>query len=173
MSRCLPAWPQSNIGRRLIQAVTQDDLTVQQNQLALEAFHNRCVALLETKAATNSQDLRELEPRLLPLSEDAQNDLRSFYNSVELQQRENEVFAGIRGFASKAPEQAARIAAIMTIYDDLHAVEVPKANMDNAVGLMRWYLEEMRRITAGHIVPDEIRLAEELRIWLVGSWRED
>ena len=44
-------------------------------------------------------------------------------------------FETVSGYASKAQEQAARIAGILTLWEDLDAAEVPAETMANAIKL--------------------------------------
>ena len=169
MSRCLPAWPESTIGSRYLNQNPKEADDDARHQ-AIDDFQERCIALLHADRSTNLQDQRELEPRVLPLAKEAHSSLLTFYNRVEAAMGDDGAFSGIRGFASKAPQQAARIAAVMTTFEDQHATEVPELMMRNAIGMMKWYLNEARRITTAHIVSDEVRLAEGLRLWLTQHW---
>ncbi|WP_120503623.1 YfjI family protein [Sulfitobacter mediterraneus] len=173
LSRCLPAWPESNIGRRLIGPNQLNPLAVEHDDRAIEAFNVRMYDLLTAKRTVNPDNLAELQPRLLELSREARAILTNFYNRVELATKIAGPFSGIRGFATKAAEHAARIAGVMTIYLNVEAERVSAEAMINAIGLMEWYLVEMDRISSAHLISEEIQLAESLRGWLVRSWNED
>ena len=55
------------------------------------------------------------------LSDGARELLRQYYETVEREQATGGDLEQVRPFASKAPEQAARIAAVLTLWADLHS----------------------------------------------------
>jgi hypothetical protein len=173
LSRCLPAWPESNIGRRLIDPDQLNSLAAEHDDRAIEAYNARMDELLTARRTVNPDNQIELQPRLLELSREARALLTNFYNRVELATKKDGPFSEIRGFATKAAEHAARIAGVMTIYQSIEAEAVSPEGMANAIGLMEWYLVEMNRISSAHVVPEGIQLAESLRVWLVTAWRQD
>ena len=115
-------------------------------------------------------DTRELEPRALYLSKPARRLLVEFSDHIERAQAKGGEFEMVRGYASKAQEQAARIAGILTLWEDLDAAEVPAETMANAIKLAEYYLSEAARLVNGASIPADIAQAEKLRIWLVESW---
>ncbi|MBC7736001.1 MAG: DUF3987 domain-containing protein [Candidatus Saccharibacteria bacterium] len=76
------------------------------------------------------------------------------------------------GYASKAAEQACRIAGVLTLWRDLNAREVTTADMADAITLADFYLTEAARLSDGAKVSAEIERAEALRKWLVVRWPE-
>lgn len=74
------------------------------------------------------------------------------------------------GYASKAAEQAARIAGVLTLWRDLDAPAVTATDMDNGIALAQFYLSEAVRLTDAATVSHEIDQAEALRKWLLQSW---
>ena len=71
------------------------------------------------------------------------------------------------GYASKAAEQACRIAGVLTLWRDMYAREVTAADMADAIALAQFYLAEAARLSDGAKVSAEIERAEALRKWLV------
>lgn len=80
--------------------------------------------------------------------------------------------AHITGTASKAAEQAARIAGVMTLWRDLEAKRVEPVDMDNAIELARFYLLEAARLADAAQVSAAIDQADKLRRWLLESFEE-
>jgi hypothetical protein len=76
----------------------------------------------------------------------------------------------VRAYASKAVEQAARIAGVLTLWADLDAPEVTPEAMADGVTLAQFYLGEARRLLEAGAVSVETGRAEALRQWLVESW---
>jgi len=168
LSRCLLAWPASRIGSRMI---VEDDDTRRLRDAANDAterFAARVRDLLETPAPTiDGGRENELAPRELPLSDGARSLLVEFANAVEAQQGAGGHLQTVTGVASKAAEQAARIAGVLTIFADLHAPAVSTGTMAKAVRLAAWYLNEAARLLDTGGVCEETMQAETLRRWLV------
>ncbi len=93
--------------------------------------------------------------------------LVEFANAVESQQAPGGPLRNVTGVASKAAEQAARIAGVLTLLADLDAPEVSVEAMANAVRLATWYLDEAARLLDAGGVCEETAQAETLRRWLV------
>jgi hypothetical protein len=80
--------------------------------------------------------------------------------------------AHISGTASKAAEQAARIAGVLTLWRDLYALQVQPGDMANAIDLAGFYLSEASRLASAALVSTEIDQADTLRKWLLEGWAE-
>lgn len=78
--------------------------------------------------------------------------------------------AHISAYASKAAEQAVRIAGVLTLWRDLAAPEVTPRDMGGAITLAQFYLSEAARLADAATVSAEIDRAEALRKWLLESW---
>ena len=114
-----------------------------------------------------------MEPRLLALSPEARARLQEFAQEVEIEQRPDGALADDRAFASKSAEHAARLAGVLTLYEQLSARHVSDEMMRNAIVLMRHYLDEARRLTGGAGIAMKIVHAEKLRLWLIEKWPHD
>jgi hypothetical protein len=79
----------------------------------------------------------------------------------------------IQPFASKAAEQTARIAGVMTVFANTAAREISPETMADAIKLMIFYVNEALRITNAAAISRETRQAEERRVWLNEKWHED
>ncbi|MEI4263900.1 DUF3987 domain-containing protein [Roseovarius sp. D0-M9] len=164
LPRFLISEPVSTIGTRL-----QSD--VRQGAFALAPFKSRLRTILETPLPMDG-DSRELEPRLIALSSNARATLSDYADRVEIGQRPGGKFAGITGYASKAAEQAARIAGVLTAWADLEAPEVTEETMLDAIALADFYLSEALRLSDAANVSADIERAEALRKWLHKSWQK-
>ncbi|WP_107992216.1 DUF3987 domain-containing protein [Mameliella alba] len=78
--------------------------------------------------------------------------------------------ANVTGYASKAAEQAARIAGVLTLWRDLDAPSVTARDMGEGIALAQFYLSEAVRLADAATVSQEIDRAEALRKWLLESW---
>ncbi|MFN3641962.1 MAG: YfjI family protein [Gemmobacter sp.] len=163
-ARLLICEPPSTIGARLQASARRDDG-------ALAGFAARLSDILETPMPMDP-DTRELQPRPLPLAPKARALLTAFADAIERAQAPGGDLCGITGTASKAAEQAARIAGVLTVWRDLHAPDVQPDAMADGIELAQFYLSEAARLASGATVSAEIDRAEALRRWLLESWPE-
>ena len=164
LPRFLMCEPPSAIGTRMQANAKRDDL-------ALVAFAGRLRTILETPMPLDP-DTRELEPRTLQLTPEARELLVAFSDAIEEAQASGGDLHHITGTASKAAEQAARIAGVLTLWRDLEAVKVEGRDMADAIDLAQFYLSEASRLASAALVSSEIDKAEKLRRWLLESWPE-
>jgi hypothetical protein len=164
LPRFLICEPPSAIGTRFQRNARRDEA-------ALADFGDRMRAILETEMPMDP-DARELEPRTLNLSPEARNRLIAFADTVEAAQSPGGGFSTVTGTASKAAEQAARIAGVLTLWRDLNAHEVQAGDMADAITLAHYYLTEAVRLANVATVSAEIDRAEALRKWLLESWED-
>ncbi len=162
LPRFLICEPPSTIGTRLQSQTRRDDA-------ALDGFTARLREILETPMPMDAET-RELRPRILPLSGAARALLIAFSDVIEVAQAPGGNLAQITGTASKAAEQAARIAGVLTLWRDLHAAEVTGQDMADAITLAQFYLSEASRLASAATVSVEIDRAEALRKWLLENW---
>jgi hypothetical protein len=173
LSRILIAWPDSKIGSRQISKDPSRIAAETKAKAILVAFDERITELLNVELPIHTGTRADLSPRTLHLSNQALAILEEFYNRVENASNKGEAFEYMTGFAAKAPEMAARIAGVQTLFVDEHATEITEGMMSNGIAMMEWYLAEMLRITDTGRPNEELRAAEELRQWLVNRWAEE
>lgn len=164
LPRFLMCEPTSAIGTRL-HALARPDGG------ALAAYGARLREILETPPPMDPET-RELTPRLLPLSGQARATLIGFSDAIEKAQAPDGPLSHVTGYASKAAEQACRIAGVLTLWRELHAREVTGQAMADAITLAQFYLGEAARLSDGAKISAEIERAEALRKWLVERWPE-
>ena len=162
LPRFLMCEPPSALGTRMQANARRDDM-------ALGAFGARLRAILETPMPMDP-DTRELQPSILGLAPDARTLLAGFADATEAAQADGGDLAHITGTASKAAEQAARIAGVLTLWRDLEAQQVQPSDMADAITLAQFYLSEASRLASAATVSAEIDKAETLRRWLLESW---
>lgn len=166
LPRCLICEPQSTIGTRLLGDAAPASA-------AIGDFADRLGDLLSTGMAMDPET-RELKPRPLYLSGHARELLSAFYNETELLQASGGKFEMIRGYASKIAEQAARIAGVLTVWQDMSAPEVTGAAMQSGIALASFYLSEANRLAGAALVSEAVAKAEALREWMLSpSWGKD
>lgn len=164
LPRFLICEPTSTIGTRL-------NANARIDSRALGAFSDRLKAILETPLPMDEKT-RALSPRLLPLAKQGREVLVRFSDEVEVAMQSGGIYAPITGYASKAAEQAARIAAVLTLWEDLNAKEVSADNMSKALDLAKYYLDEALRLHGASNLSAETDKAEKLRVWLLDKWDE-
>jgi len=164
LPRFLICEPPSAIGTRM-------QANARRDEMALASFAGRLRDILDTPLPMEPET-RELEPRTLQLTPEARTLLVAFSDAIEAAQAPRADLAHITGTASKAAEQAARIAGVLTLWRDLQAPKVEARDMANAIDLAQFYLSEASRLASAALVSTEIDRAEALRRWLLDGWAE-
>lgn len=138
---------------------------------ALRAFHARVTALLNIPAEFD--DFDQLMTHYIWLDADAQKCWASFHDEVEEQLGGDDYLSGIRDVASKAAENAARLACCYHAFNNATPIPPPinRATMADACAVMRWYLEEAVRFGQVVDATEEVRNAELVEEWLVRQLR--
>jgi len=89
-----------------------------------------------------------------------------FCNAIEGQLGPTASLAMAKAFASKLPENAARIAGILTMVANLQAKTIEAATLADAIKLAKYYLSEALRLMASGAIDPELRLAQTVLEWL-------
>lgn len=141
LARCLIAQPITMAGQRPYRGENPADHPAVQDYAA-------CMARLldTTPTLYEGGDGCELNPRGLSLDAQARALWIAFYNAIEAEQADGKELADARPFASKAAEQAARIAGVITLFNDPEALEVGAQAMDGAIQIVGFYLNEHLRL---------------------------
>ena len=141
LARCLITQPATLAGSRLYRGDNPMD------NPAVLAYAQRMGYLLDSKPELwPSGDGHELHPKGLRLDPDARALWVAFYNAIEIEQADGKELAQARAFASKAAEQAARIAGVITLFNNPHALQIGEVAMSGAMELMNFYLSEHLRL---------------------------
>lgn len=97
----------------------------------------------------------------------------TFYNHVEAQQAKGGPLEGIRGFAGKAIEQAARLATVIHVFENgLKDLQITQSDMVRAVTLMEFYISEALRLADAHGDDPMTKSAQQLSDWLKDHWKQ-
>lgn len=160
LSRLLLAQPQSLAGFRPYRDADAEAESV------IRSYSRRLLGLLETPPPLEGLAPNVLAPRHLPMSDEARALWIDSYNEVEGQLAPGHPLAGLKDVASKSGENAARIAAVLTIVENPHARQIEAEEMANAIALICWYLREAARLQACAQIDRRLVRAAELLSWL-------
>jgi hypothetical protein len=105
--------------------------------------------ILAAKPALAAGTRNELDPRALPIAPEAMAIWQGFFDGVEAECGVDGQFAIIQDVAAKAAENAARIAGVITVIEDLDAQKIGADAMQYGVALAGWYLNEALRLAQG------------------------
>ncbi|MEM1149944.1 MAG: YfjI family protein [Pseudomonadota bacterium] len=166
LARFLVTEPVSTIGTRVWRKPRPE------SHAALDRFAQRIGTLLRYDLPLREGMRNELAPPTLHLDAEARALLRAFYDKVEAAQKVGGTLEGVRPFASKAAEHAARLAGVLTIYADAEQRTVLAETMADAIKLASYYLGEAKRLTDMAAISAETGEAEKLRLWLIERWQE-
>ncbi|MEY8119436.1 MULTISPECIES: YfjI family protein [unclassified Falsihalocynthiibacter] len=166
LARFLICEPPSTIGTRTRRGYDP----VSDAQIA--TFGAKLRLLLETEPPLRKDSNNELDPPALTLSDEATDRLWYYFKATEEGQKAGGEYSSICPFASKSAEQAVRIAAVLTLWENVHASEITAHTMGNAIILARYYLIEAKRLVDSALVSEKASRAEMLRLWLLNKWAD-
>lgn len=159
LARCLLAWPESTAGTRPYLAESlRDDAALGRLAHRLEALHREPLPLAPGER-------QELQPRALRLTADAKAAWVQLHDAVEAGMKSGGLFATVKPWASKTPEQALRIAGVLALLDSSTAQEIDAATIGRASELALWHLNEAVRLAGTAELSSEVRDAEALLGW--------
>ena len=81
-------------------------------------------------------------------------------------------YESIKGLANKLPEHAARIAGVMTVFQDFYATHIKAETLEKGIVLAEHFASEALRLFDAGLVCPKIALAESLLEWLTKRWTE-
>ena len=113
-----------------------------------------------------------LEPAPIEMSEAALRLWRAFADDIELSLLPSGAFHEVGGFANKLAEHAARLAAVLAVFDDPNANEINGGHMARALAIARFFGAEALRLHDAAHVSQELMQAQRLLQWLLRSWSE-
>ncbi len=139
---------------------------------ALRAFQVRVAHLLLIPAAFD--EMGRLDGHCVRLDSAAERVWILFHDEVEELIGGDREYSTIKDIASKAAENAARIACCLHVFNTYAEGLSPitASTIDSACALMRWYLDEAVRFSSSTDVTEEVRNAEKLEEWLCRRVRE-
>lgn len=162
-ARFLIAWPESTQGVRLFKDAPK-------TWPHLSAFDRRIGSLLDQ--APNLNERGELDPPILDLSPEAKEVWVAFHDEVERELRPGGDMAETRDVASKAADNAVRLAAQFHLYENGDGGPINAGHMKAAARIVAWHLYEARRFLGELALPKALSNAANLDVWLLRYCRD-
>jgi hypothetical protein len=167
LARFLVSAPQGRAGTRI-----RDDDAYQalayNAALDLEDYNTAIASLLRQPVRWKDENDRTLGVELdaLNFTPEARALYVTFANAIEGELGPKASLAMAKAFASKLPENAARIAGTLALIANPHASRIEVATLADAIDLAKYYLAEAVRLMASGAIDPELRLAASLLEWL-------
>lgn len=159
-SRLLVCAPKSLAGTRLYRE------PLPEHRRAMRRLSDHIGDLLDHPLPVGEDRPGELRPRPLPMSDEAVRLFHDFADQIELQLGPQGKLESVKGLASKTPEHAARIAAVLALAEDIKAGEVDIDLLKRGIKLAQWYLGEALRLADAEAFPPDLLNAERTLEWL-------
>jgi putative DNA primase/helicase len=157
LARFLMALPESTQGFRFFTEAPD-------NWPHVAAFDQRIAAILNRDVPMDEDGV--LEPPLLTLSPEAKAAWIEFHNAVESKLSTGGELYDVRDVASKAADNAARLATLFQIFE--HGIgAVSLESFESASLIVAWHLNESRRFFGELALPVELANAVRLDTWLI------
>lgn len=171
LARVLPTFPATTMGTRFFKECAAE------TEQRLKAFAGTIFQTIEHsqsqkahQSATSKNDRFTPDFAVLNLSKGAKKILISFHDEIETQLAPGGELAKIRGFASRATENATRLAGIISLFDNMAQTEVTKSAAMGACELMRFYLQEFSFLVAIAKTEKDVSSAVLLGIWMKNKY---
>ena len=131
----------------------------------MATFNNRIGKMLgETPAPTEAG----FTPACIALSPEAKALWVNFYNTIEGELTADGEFSDIRDCAAKIADNAARVAACFEMFtSEATAVTISEQNMQGAISVVGWHLNEAQRFLCNEAVSPALSAAKKLERWMV------
>ena len=114
------------------------------SDLELTKYQTRVLKMLSDPMPMD-HETRELRPKVIALSPDAEPLFIAFHDAVEIELKPGGGFEEITGFAAKLPEHAVRLAAVMAYFEDREVASISaralSAGINPALGTFRSHVE--------------------------------
>lgn len=174
VGRFLVMMPESTIGFRVFRATNPS------TDPRLMRFQDQCRRCLDVGLPIREGTKNELAPPVLELDPDAWTLFRQFGQSIEDANRPGGMWRPVSSAAGKITENVARIAGILTLFENPEAARPSRANgasrsldvrvsaetMAAACAIGTFYLQEALRLTGHAILDPETRAQNDLADWL-------
>lgn len=165
LSRFLITEPETTMGSR-----PHRDLTPA-HEAAMATFRAKTLGLLRRPLLYDDHG-EALKPLPLEMTRDARGRWIAFSDEVDAALKPGCRFHEISGFASKIAEHAARIAAVLTVYDDPAVQLLDTHHLEHGIELANYYASETLRLFDASSIRAELKQAEVLLNWLQRVWHE-
>jgi putative DNA primase/helicase len=158
LARFLFAWPESTQGHRLFREAPK-------HWPALSRYHQKLSNLLNHPI--RFEEGGQVTPVVLDLDSKAKSNWISFHDDVERELAPTGDLTEARDMASKAGDNAARLAALFHVFEHGPTGSVGADHMQRAARIVTWHLYEARRFLNQLAVPKEVTDALALEEWLI------
>jgi len=155
-SRMLMTEPTSTAGTRMYRDTSDLD------DGPLLRFYDRIKELLARVPWPPVGERPGLEPKTLSLSASAKVTWVQFHDANEVELGPDGEFASIQGFANRAPEHAARLAAVLECMSGSGAEVISHESMLNGIELASYYRSEALRCFDNQTTNPDLVLAEKV-----------
>ena len=157
LARFLIAWPESTQGYRSFTEAPA-------NWPALAAFNQRIAEILANTVPVDEEGT--LNPHLLFLSSEAKAAWITFHDAIECELANGGELYDVRDVASKAADNAARLASLFHIFKGAHGAISADAFI-SASRIVAWHLHEAMRFFGEFAQSTELADAARLDRWLI------
>lgn len=167
LSRLLVTAPKSLAGTRFYRPLQPE------SEENLKAFTMRVYSIM-SRPLPMDPETRELKPRPVKMAPNAAAMWWAFCDHVERKIGPGGEWDAIRGVIGKLPEQAARLATVIAVFEQgREAVqELSAADLAKGIQLAEFYAAEALRLLDAGGVDEATRQADILRDWLLTGWGE-
>jgi len=132
----------------------------------LARFHRRLATLLDYPLAYDNEGF--LSPVMLELTPEARSAWVAFHNDVEAELNPGRDMAEAKDVASKAADNAVRLAALFHVFEDGIEGQISAEHMNAGATIAGWHLYEARRFMGEIAIDATISNAVALDRWLIG-----
>lgn len=167
LSRLLVTAPTSLAGQRFFRPLQPD------TEANLQSFSDRVYRIM-SRALPMDAETWELQPSVIEMEQRAAAMWWAFADHVEGKIGPGGEWDAIRGVIGKLPEQAARLATVVAVFEKgREAVqELSAPDLARGIELAEFYAAEALRLLDAGGIDEGTRLADILRDWLVTGWGE-
>jgi hypothetical protein len=137
--------------------------------VTLSNFAIRIKEILNAPLPLAGVSLIELKPRLVRMSAGAERVFYEFSDAIEKNLGPVGRYAAIADMANKAAENAARLALVLALFDDLSVKEISEEHMNSAAEICHWHTEEALRLLEALRSQGVMADADALLQWILAS----
>jgi putative DNA primase/helicase len=138
---------------------------------SLAAFHRRIAAILNQPVPIDEDGV--LTPAMMTLAPDAKAAWVEFHNAIESELASGGELHDVRDVASKAADNAARLAALFQVFEHGMGGAIGVDSFERASCIVAWHLSEARRFFGELALPTELADAARLDSWLIEHCKRD
>ncbi len=134
----------------------------------MDRFHSRVREIMLTHPLPLN-DQGQLDPPTLLFSHEAKQEWIKQFNTIESFLKPKGIFSDIPDFASKFGEQAARIAAVLHIFENSPEKKIELGTMQRGIRIAIWHIWEANLIFTTSALPPEFKDAILLLEWIMSQ----